>query len=521
MPNSGGCMNNCIFKFYLFLLYIFLVESSIFATEGYYKDLFMDGGPGLNSRMNLPAADALGLEYEYLADEDSLVCYINLISNIKDDNGFLLYPDGSPRFKMIYTNGGNADIHGAVLGELGRARIREFYQKGGSYTGTCAGAILATINTNTWLDPDTNKNYYNIWPGRAHFTQLADSYTDIKIPAGSPFHNYYDFGSDSSVEQVLHNGGVFVKESDSYYWTPNTELLATYKGPIAGNDSVYLDFIDYGSTWAYKESDEIGRIVITGSHPESVNFGEQLNFMKSIIQYALDGAGKPSAKGILSKGVPRVMNDNSKVGFEKIGDRQYHHFVIDLKKDEPLMAIHLEGAQGVDFNLFINKDTLAFKNEALFSDTSTGAKKTIYIENATAGTWYVSVKCASTVIAKQHSWGYTYEGNMDLMNGISYSILFDDQTSSVVTNLSYQNTNPPISFLQSQRVIEIKESLGRNFTLALFDLSGKKVWHYKKNAESSIGRSQIKIGENFGRGFYIMRYLDSRINYSQKVILQD
>lgn len=59
----------------------------------------------------------------------------------EDENGILLYPDGEPRFRMIYVNGGLATQHGRSLGEDGRQRIRDYVAAGGSYLGSCAGVL--------------------------------------------------------------------------------------------------------------------------------------------------------------------------------------------------------------------------------------------------------------------------------------------------------------------------------------------------------------------------------------------
>jgi len=115
-------------------------------TEGFYKDLFMDGGVSLTSRISLPAATALGYSMEYLATGDGARQADVMIQNALDDNGYLLYPDGSPRFRCIYTNGGGATNHGNSLGEVGRSRIRDFYYNGGSYSGSCAGAFIASMS---------------------------------------------------------------------------------------------------------------------------------------------------------------------------------------------------------------------------------------------------------------------------------------------------------------------------------------------------------------------------------------
>ena len=84
-------------------------------TEGFYKDLWMDSGARLSSRKKLFAAESLGLSYEYYAGKDTETQNRILHGTLEDANGVLLYPDGQPRFRMIYVNGGGATSHGKTL----------------------------------------------------------------------------------------------------------------------------------------------------------------------------------------------------------------------------------------------------------------------------------------------------------------------------------------------------------------------------------------------------------------------
>ncbi|MGC9316222.1 MAG: hypothetical protein ACP5G4_11450, partial [bacterium] len=131
------------------LLILFFLIPTLFPVEGYYKDLFMDGGANLTSRTTLPAADTLGLQMEFLATSSSTFQNSIMVENDDDYNGYLLYPDGSPRFRVIYTNGGSATSHGNSLGETGRQRIRDYFGAGGCYTGSCAGAFITSISYQT------------------------------------------------------------------------------------------------------------------------------------------------------------------------------------------------------------------------------------------------------------------------------------------------------------------------------------------------------------------------------------
>ena len=144
-------------------------ETADLKRRGFYKSLFVDGGYTLNhicKKEQLPAISLLSIgdDYEYYGGKDTLVQYRIMVRNHKtenegweDRNGVLLYPDGSPRFRAIYVNGGNSIKHGRSLTVQGRQQINSFFCNGGSYIGTCAGSILPT----TFVKSSAGvKNYY-------------------------------------------------------------------------------------------------------------------------------------------------------------------------------------------------------------------------------------------------------------------------------------------------------------------------------------------------------------------------
>jgi len=229
---------------------IMSISTSSEAAEGYYKDLFMDGGVRLSSRKELPAAELLGLSMEYLATSDANIQEKVIIGNESDDNGVLLYPDGGPRFRCIQVNSGKATRHGASLGREGRRRIRAFNCNGGSYTGTCAGAYICCRGID---GVPVKKEYFKIWPGLALGTCLGKAYTAHSVNQDSPLLKYYDFGNDFRIETVRHSGGCYFDDSNSTYWAPSTEVLARYALPVESNDTKYNEqMIGKVSCWAYK-----------------------------------------------------------------------------------------------------------------------------------------------------------------------------------------------------------------------------------------------------------------------------
>jgi glutamine amidotransferase-like uncharacterized protein len=382
-------------------------------SEGYYKVLFMDGGVSLTSRVTLPAADYLAISMEHLATSEADTQSFVMITNNDDSNGRLLYPDGEPRFRILYTNGGKSTSHGTSLGEDGRNRVRDYYYHGGSYTGTCAGAFITSVH---YLTTGTNDAYYHIWPGRTKTTGLLDNYTGHFIESGSPLLNYYDFGSDMYIDNVYHNGGCYARTDIDF--PAGSEILLRYDYPA-------LAMHNDPSCWAYKEDSESGRLVVTGSHPESITGGERLQLMAAMIRYALDGQGSVNVKDTLSSGQTRLMNkstaDNDPA-YTKIGDKQYHHFSVEIPAGAGNLEIILDGDSGYNLHLYANPGNFAFNSLAEYKSTGSGSYKVVTIPSPAQGTWYIGVECANTVTAEKYNWGYEYSGDLSVLNGVAYSI---------------------------------------------------------------------------------------------------
>ena len=408
-------------------------------TEGYYKDLFMDSGIFLTSRprTNLPCAPGLGLSLEEfistthkgdstaLTSRDTLIQTSVMAGNLLDENGVLLYPDGAPRFRMIYMNGGRARAHGRSLTEKGRENIRQFIKGGGSYVGTCAGAFVAS--TAVWNRKGDSlvayPDYFHIWPGYTTSTGLDDSYTKMNIPEDSPLLKYSDFGGDGQIDSVRHNGGCYANVDHN--WPEGTEILAYYE--TTGMDIPY-DLTGHVSIWAWKENDLTGRIVSCGSHPESVRDGERYDLMCGMARYALDGCGAPRIKAELRSGEEVTMKAATSDGdpdHTMIGDLQYHHFTIEVPKGCKALTVTLSSLKGwrdFDMSLFARKDGFAFASNAQYSRTSEGFDKTLRIIRPKAGTYYISVRCDTTVDTVETRFGTQYCGRTDVLNGVPYTI---------------------------------------------------------------------------------------------------
>ncbi len=403
-------------------------------SKGYYKDIFNDGGMHVTSRSDLPAVryldlsmesftSAKGEDDEPLTTIDSIFQKQLFIGSDMDENGILLYPDGAPRFRVLYVNGGSSFSHGESLGEEGISHIRQFMANGGSYVGTCAGSALSSKGI--WRDKyfQPQKHYFGIWPGAIRRTELAKSYTGMNIPNNSPLLRYYNMGNDLHIDSMRHNLGNHAYRK--FDFPKGTEILATYE-----TDTMNLKRAINGepSIWAYKPSATSGRAVMCGSHPEAITSGERLHVMSAMLRYALDGNGTPSVKATLKIGDSITINKSThdnQPALTKIGDKQYHHFkfFVPTKTEKITITLSsLPGYSNYDLYLFARKGNLAFKGESDVQEMSFGIDKKIDIIRPASGNWYISVFCDTTVDTIQTKYGTQYTGRLDVLNGVPYAI---------------------------------------------------------------------------------------------------
>ena len=415
--------------------------------HGYYKDIFMDGGIALTSRKDLPSSKFLGLEMEYFASaaddkltqKDTLIQANIFCGNEKDTNGWLLYPDGAPRFRMVYINGGKAKKHAASLGDKGGERIREFIAHGGSYIGTCAGAFIGSKGSVSHKDNTLKESssYWHVWPGYVQSTRLRKSRPTLVLERKSPLLRYYDFGGDGKVEKVFHNGGCSAFEGSAETYPKGTEALARYRfkdsdtvriNSTGGASSYKIEINGKVATWAYKAAAESGRVILCGSHPEGVGSGERLEYMSAMVLYAMDGNAAPQPKGLLTAEAVREMNkrtEDNDPAYTRIGDRQYHHFQLDIPRKCNKAVITIEGYKGednFDLSLCAKQGELAFHDNTLIKSVIKGCKKSLTIERPKSGKWFVSVFCETTVTAHTGKYGTYYRGRLSVLNGVPYKI---------------------------------------------------------------------------------------------------
>ena len=114
--------------------------------------------------------------------------------------------------------------------------------------------------------------------------------------------------------------------------------------------------------------------------------------------------------------------------FTRIGDKQYHHFTLNISVESQSLMLYLAGETGIDFNLNVNPGDFAFESSAQFTSTSAGNTQMLIIPLTDSDLWYVGVECATTVEATNT----VYSGNTSVLNGVAYKITAMWDTLEVV-----------------------------------------------------------------------------------------
>lgn len=401
--------------------------------SGYYKDIYCDGGLSLSHPKRLPSAVTLGLSMETLRAVaksknntfmDTLSQNRAFVGYDTDVNGILLYPDGAPRFRMLFVNGGSGATHGRSYTEPGRENIRAFIKAGGCYLGQCAGAYISSQGTHKRDSAGKSYNkyyteYLGIYPGVVTNASLVDTYVGVTVPKDSKMLKYSDFGGDYHIDSVYHNGGCFMDYNDLI---PGGEILFEYDYPakkMHGN----------GAVWCWKENEYTGRVMASGPHPEFKVEGEQLEMMEAMITYCLEGNGVPRIKGELINYQPRQMvkkTEDKDPAYTKIGDKQFHHFTINVPDNTDTLKVNLSSilnAKDYDLYLLGSYEGPAFFQNSKYKNIKRGIDKVLTIPNPKPGKLYISVFCDTTVTAEESTnYGTVYSGRLDVLNGVPYII---------------------------------------------------------------------------------------------------
>ena len=385
-------------------------------NEVFYKDIFLDAGIGLTSRKSLYAVTYLGLSLEGIcfsrsdAKEDEFRVQNEILSGCDyDTNGRLLYPDGQPRFKVLFVNGGSSTAHGKSIDSIGLRNMRQFVINGGSYVGTCAGAFFASKGYDSYSD---YPYYLSIWPGVMSHTGISNDSTGMFIVDNSPLLCYFDFGGDRYVSDVFHNMGGFPNELPE-----GTEILARYDYPE--KKAVHFK----PSIWAYKRDLFSGRVVQEGSHPEGASSGEKRDLTAAMILYAIEGGGVVSVKGVLSNGIrweSKKHSEDNDPDHTCIGDLQCHHYLVYIPYRAKNIRFRVESSSNEKLCLRANYTTFAFPDASEYV-SSVGSGE-LSFTSLKEGLWYLSVQCMETVDVEQTDYGQAYNDPLSVLNGVPYSI---------------------------------------------------------------------------------------------------
>ena len=202
-----------------------------------------------------------------------------------------------------------------------------------------------------------------------------------------------------------------------------------------------------------------------------------------------DGLGRPDIKHQLASNEPITMDQetaDNDPAFTKIGDKQYHHFIIVLENPGKNVIIELDGEDGYDFHLFAAQDTFAFNHSADYADSSDGADKTLTIDEVVpACTLFVGVKLNTTVISNQDEVCFDrdlfieYSGKLEVLNGIEYTV-------NATWDITDINALDQIGGLRDQFAVNlvgknVHMNVGKNRpqSLQVFDARGRLCWNAK------------------------------------------
>jgi hypothetical protein len=150
--------------------------------------------------------------------------------------------------------------------------------------------------------------------------------------------------------------------------------------------------------------------------------------MAAMVRYAFAGNRGPEVKAVLVPGEPRTMKDRKDPAFAPIGDRQYHHFTVEVPKGVKAMTIDLKGFPGhqdFDLHLYASRTGFAFGGQSTWAHVEYGVDKTLTIKDPKPGKYWISVFCATTVTSAMGKYGVEYSGRTDVLNGVPYIIQVD------------------------------------------------------------------------------------------------
>ena len=483
---------------FLFLIFLHPTKATI---EGFYCDVFQDEGTQISGGNLEVDCEYIDFSQEHLNTSSNETEQNKImIENNNDDNGYLLYPDGEPRFAIIYYHGGYMG-HASDLGTEGRQRVRDHYYHGGSQFGSCAGSYMLSTY---WQGGQLQSTWFQLWPGEMDGPNVSSTSVDKIINAGSPFIGYHGYEEVDEISGVYHQNGGSVDTNDA---PDGTEFCAMHNSSSLRG---------YAAVWTWKDNDTTGRVLGHTGHPEGNSSEDKKKYISASMLLLADGLGKPGIKHTLESGQTITMDketaDNDPL-FTKIGDKQYHHFLLDCEEAKNV-NIEVVGEDGFDFHLFAAKDTFAFRQDALYADTADGNSKTLMIPSLEKGTWHVGVKLYTTVTTTSSSIFPTYGGPLEVLNGISYTVKAEWEAVGIYKMTKAQiRKQLSINIMNNKNVrINIGKLPVKN--LQIYTMQGKLCWKTKTSEATKQYIWQPKSA-----GMYVVRLGLEKDIYTQRLTI--
>jgi hypothetical protein len=142
------------------------------------------------------------------------------------------------------------------------------------------------------------------------------------------------------------------------------------------------------------------------------------------------------------------------------------------------LSVTISASDSYHLNLYVKRDTFAFRSNADYADTSPGAHKTILVPAPAPGRWFVGVELANTVSTYGDSC-FLYNDSLHVLNGVPYTITATWDTSGAIA----EERPSPIACRQSALATVVRGRLlipqpancNLQTRLVLLDATGRKL----------------------------------------------
>ncbi|MEH0018669.1 MAG: PKD domain-containing protein [Desulfobacter sp.] len=367
--------------------------------------------------------------------ESTLDGDIDLSGSAEDPNGQLLYPDGSPRYRVVAMPGGysykfingdwqNPDEKG-FSGYKPVWHLQQYFKNGGNWTGSCAGASFGFLGFHNGYDTFLERG------GRYHHRHMG-----AFIP--HPVYEWVQTGARGGIDLYLNTAGepghfmleeseLGLLDSDGYgtfrdrgqysvgiYMPadapggqdPDIDYLLRYDPDPPENPDPTKNIIKIRGGWAamaYRQPANPLSGLYTAHFFHAEQGGLQgslfqesglawVEYMNRCLEYtAQHAASLPlAARAKLENGQPITPAHN-------IGDHQYHYYVLELDQAMPALTVALTGLS-LDCDLYVSKGRWPTRTTADAASQRTGtAAEQVTIADAQPGVYFVAVDGAHDV----------------------------------------------------------------------------------------------------------------------------